>query len=101
MIDNGIGRVVYICGPMSGFALSNRPAFNLEAYRLTNNGYNVLNPAALPDGLTQSQYMSICLPMLMAADSILMLCGWEESLGALAEKALAEKLGKAISFQHE
>lgn len=84
--------IVYVAGPMSGYEQFNRPAFHSAAKRLTDKGYVVLNPATLPDGLTQAQYMDICLAMLRCADTIYMLKEWEYSAGARAENALAEKL---------
>ena len=93
--------VIYLAGPMSGIPMFNRPAFNLEAYRLNNQGHSVLNPAMLPDGLTQAQYMSICLPMVITADEVRMLSGWGNSSGAIAEHALALKLCKEITYQKE
>lgn len=90
---------IYIAGPMTGTKDFNRKAFNVMALELESNGYNVLNPATLPDGLTQRQYMSICLPMLMAADNIYMLEKWENSAGACVEHALACKLDLHIIYQ--
>mgnify|MGYP005924762521 CR=1 FL=1 len=60
-----------------------------------------LNPATLPDGLSQREYMDICLAMLRCADAIHMLHGWQESEGAVAEHATAKKLGIKISYQFE
>lgn len=87
---------VYISGPMTGIADFNRPAFNEEADRITTSGNIALNPASLPDGLEQSEYMLICMSMLQIADAILLLPDWEKSLGAVAEVALANKLGLEI-----
>lgn len=69
---------IYISGPMSGLAEFNRPAFMFTAARLTGCGHVALNPAVLPDGLTQAQYMDICLAMLRCAHAIYLLDGWEE-----------------------
>ncbi|SIR65551.1 protein of unknown function [Aeromonas sp. RU39B] len=87
---------VYISGPMSGLPDYNRPAFNEEAQRLQAIGHVPLNPAILPDGLTQTEYMQLCMPMLMMAEHVIMLPGWERSAGAFAEHALAIKLGKPV-----
>ena len=90
---------VYIAGPMTGIEHFNRPAFYKVASSLTRSGYNVLNPATLPPGLSQAQYMSICLPMVLCSDSLFMLKNWRESEGALAEHALAVKLKLRISYE--
>ena len=90
---------VYIAGPMSGLVDCNRLAFNLAADVQKELGKIVLNPAILPAGLSEAEYMQICIPMLMCADEIYVLDGWELSDGALAEKALAKKLDLKIVYQ--
>ncbi len=85
-------KIIYISGPISGDVENNRCKFNDAAEELTFAGYTVLNPAMLPSGLTELQYMQICQPMLMCADIIYLLPGWKSSKGALAEFALAQKL---------
>lgn len=92
---------VYIAGPMSGVANFNRSEFNRAHFDLWSEGHIVLNPARLPDGLSKPECMDIRLAMLRCADEIYLLYGWEESLGAIAEKTLAEKLGLTIKFQGE
>ncbi|QQQ14370.1 DUF4406 domain-containing protein [Aeromonas media] len=87
---------IFISGPMSGLPNFNRDAFNAEAHRLLGLGHVALNPAILPDGLEQHEYMAICIEMVKMADQLVMLPGWERSAGARAEHALAIKLGKAI-----
>ena len=56
--------IIYVAGPMSGIKDHNRPLFNMVAAELTEQSHSVLNPATLPDGLSQGQYMQICLPMV-------------------------------------
>ncbi|ENR1369437.1 DUF4406 domain-containing protein [Escherichia albertii] len=83
---------IYIAGPMTGYENFNRDAFNKEAERLSRHGHSVLNPATLPNGLTQCEYMDICFAMLRSADAILMLPGWKASAGATAEYYYAYKM---------
>ncbi|HHI0671356.1 DUF4406 domain-containing protein [Escherichia coli] len=90
--------VIYIAGPMTGYKDHNRTAFFTEAMRLAADGHVVLNPATLPEGLSQQQYMSICIPMLMCADAIYLLECWVDSAGALAEYVMALKLNMPVSF---
>lgn len=90
---------VYIAGPMTGLPEFNRPAFFSAAADLVTNGDTPLNPAVLPDGLSQADYMAICIAMLQRADSIVMLDNWERSEGARAELSLAQKLGLMIQFK--
>ncbi len=88
--------IIYVAGPMSGIKDHNRPLFNKVAAELAEQGNSVLNPATLPDGLTQCQYMQICLPMVVVADELVMLPGWERSEGSYIEFLLAKKSGKTI-----
>lgn len=92
-------KIIYISGPMTGYDNFNRAAFHKAANNLTDHGFNVLNPANLPNGLTQLQYMSICQPMVMCATHIFMLHGWTSSDGAKAELALAQKIGLQIVYE--
>ncbi|MEN3258504.1 DUF4406 domain-containing protein [Sodalis endosymbiont of Spalangia cameroni] len=90
---------IYIAGPMTGKPDFNRTAFSLAAIRLSAQGAIPLNPAILPDGLSEADYMRICLAMLQCADGIYLLDGWQDSAGACAEVALAKKLGLVFHFQ--
>ncbi|EFC1820666.1 TPA: DUF4406 domain-containing protein [Escherichia coli] len=90
---------IYIAGPMTGYPDYNRAAFNAKASELMAEGHIVLNPAMLPGGLCQSEYMDICLAMVRSADAIYLLNRWEESVGARAEHALAEKLGLTVIYE--
>lgn len=92
---------VYIAGPMSGYDQFNRPAFHAAERYLIQRSSVVLNPAKLPGGLSQAEYMDICLAMLRCADAVYMLIGWQESAGARAEYALAQKLALKVLFQDE
>ena len=88
--------IIYVAGPMSGIKDFNRPLFNMVAAELTEQGHSVLNPATLPDGLSQGQYMQFCLPMVAVAHELVMLPGWEQSEGAYIEFLLDKKSGKTI-----
>lgn len=93
-------RKVYIAGPMSGLPDFNRKAFNDMADLLRSRGHIVLNPAILPGGMEQREYMDICIAMLRCADSVCLLEGWSESAGANAEVYLAKKLKLEILPEH-
>ncbi|WP_406706607.1 DUF4406 domain-containing protein [Sodalis sp.] len=94
-------KVIYIAGPMTGKPDFNRTAFSLAAVRLSAQGAIPLNPAILPEGLSEADYMRIGLAMLQlqCAYGIYLLDGWQDSAGACAEVALAKKLGLAFRFQ--
>lgn len=92
---------VYIAGPMTGLPHFNRPAFKEEAINLSFEKHVPLNPASLPDGLSEQDYMAIGMTMLQRAEAIYLLTGWQFSAGARAEHALALKLGLEIIEQRE
>lgn len=92
-------KVIFISGPMTAYEDYNRAAFNAAAKLLENDGYTVLNPAVLPDGLKHEQYMQVCLTMLEQADEIYILAGWEGSVGARREVERASALGIDMKFQ--
>lgn len=92
---------VYIAGPMTGLPKFNRPAFLQAALNLSFEHHVPLNPAILPDGLTEADYMAIGIAMLQRANAIYLLAGWKSSAGARAEHALALKLGLEVIEQKE
>lgn len=81
---------MFISGPMSGLPDFNRGAFFDVANVLFCHGHIVLNPAVFPDGLEHGDYMKICLPMIDAAEAVIMLPGWEKSKGANMEYQYAQ-----------
>ncbi|MGO2975654.1 DUF4406 domain-containing protein [Hafnia alvei] len=89
---------VYIAGPMTGLPEFNRPAFFAAMEALAAGGNTPLSPAVLPDGLSEADYMAIGIAMLQRADCIYLLQGWENSEGAQAELAYAQKLRLDIRF---
>lgn len=89
----------YIAGPMTGYTNFNREAFNVMCDDLRKQGHIVLNPAVLPDGLMQAQYMDICLAMLRCVTHVMMLKGWQGSQGAEIEHSLAIKSDLILEYQ--
>lgn len=90
--------VIYIAGPITG-----RPDYIERFCRayldLEAEGWIILNPADLPEGMPADRYMPICLAMLQQADAVYMLEGWEESAGASIEWTLAKYQGKRVIYQ--
>lgn len=93
-------RTIYLSGPMKGYPESNYPLFNRVAAELRAEGHRVYNPAefsycrvahpVFPMRVAFAEYASfIC----KEADTIVLLPGWEKSLGVSAELALAKNCG--------
>lgn len=112
-------RVLYIAGPMRGVAWFNYPMFDRVAKELRDAGNEVISPAdedrkhdgfdpyanpshANPDACTFPKTMDFgktvrrCLDAVLRCDEIVLLPGWENSNGAVAELTLAMWLGKRV-----
>ncbi|WP_260273025.1 DUF4406 domain-containing protein [Propionibacterium freudenreichii] len=82
---------LYICGPMSGMADSNRPAFREAAKTLKAAGYLVADPSRheVDDPEDWLQWIQAGLTALSSCDGVATLDGHEDSLGATLEIATA------------
>ena len=78
---------IYIAGKIAGDRRY-RAKFREAAKALEAAGHVVLNPATLPDGLTDGDYMRIALAMLEASDLAVFLPDYQESRGAMADIGL-------------
>lgn len=98
---------IYLAGPMTGYPDWNRAAFAEKTAELRAQGHTVFSPAEvdinpapggfLSDDLRKAFYQDmrfICLE----ADKIVLLPGWEKSMGARAEHATAVVLGLDIEY---
>lgn len=64
----------------------NRPAFAEAEIRLLGAGYDVINPAALPDlSAWHTNLRRDLVLMLQHADGVALLTGWSNSAGAIIE----------------
>ncbi|MEG1564845.1 MAG: DUF4406 domain-containing protein, partial [Bacteroides sp.] len=86
---------IYIAGQITGDA-GYWEKFEQASNSLAELGHIVLNPAALPKGLTPGDYMRICFAMLDSADKVLFLPGYCESSGAILEYNYCSYIGKAF-----
>ena len=95
---------VYIAGPMTGLPDKNKPAFDLMEWTLRRTGHTeVENPVKneLDVEMPWTFYMRAGLAQLLRCQSVVMLPGWQTSLGATIERDLALKLGMTIVEMHE
>lgn len=84
---------IYLAGKITGDR-DYRAKFAAAAEKITAQGHIVLNPAELPEGMQQQDYMRICIAMMDCAEAVAFLPDWAESRGARAERALSEYNGK-------
>ena len=92
------GRI-YLAGPMTGHPEHNFPAFHEAAKRLTEAGWQVINPADNFGGRTdlpRSSYLRADIALLIQCEAVAMLPGWEHSRGARLEYLLAHELGMCV-----
>ena len=91
---------VYIAGKITGDRRY-RAKFREAAKALEEVGHVVLNQATLPDGLTDADYMRICMAMVDAADLAVFLPDYQESRGAMVEWAWCQRTGKECALYLE
>ena len=92
--EKGVQPVkIYIAGKITGDR-KYRAKFREAAKSLEALGHVVLNPAILPAGLAEQDYMQITLAMLNAADLAVFLPDYQESAGAMIEWAWCKRAGK-------
>lgn len=95
---------IYISGPITGTE-DYKERFAKAKQYWEADGHNVVNPAEL-DGviskdMTREDIMPVCLALLDKCDAILMLAGWEESLGANRELGYALGQEKIILYDED
>ena len=91
-------RRTYLAGPMSGKPDYNYPAFAETAERLRALGHDVVSPPELnePDesrDLPPLHFLRRDIRALLDCDCIAILDGWEDSIGARCEIAIAITFG--------
>lgn len=100
---------VYLSGPITGLSEPEytRLFARAEQHYLTA-GYEVVNPVELGKalllknpGASYEDFMSVDLEALRSCTAIALLVGWEDSPGALREKAEAERRGLEIMQYRE
>lgn len=91
---------VYVAGPMTGIPDFNFPAFNVEAAKLREVGFQVENPAehGIWEGAEWQDYLRYDLTRLALCDQIHLLPDWSKSKGACLELHIANALGMLVSY---
>lgn len=87
---------VYIAGKITGDEAYKEKFAKYARYE-EELGNIVLNPATLPAGLSQADYMRICLAMLDCSDEARFIPDFIGSVGARVERDYCEKIGKPWS----
>ena len=90
-------KKVYIAGAISRDRhYKEKFAYAAKVLQGRDKDYAILNPAALPDGMTPQDYMQLCTQMLFAADMVAFLPDWSDSEGAGIEFRLCTYIKKDI-----
>jgi hypothetical protein len=100
---------LYIGGPISmggtlpeSEVVANLAKFTLVAKHLQLLGFAVFNPATLPKynrlgaPASQADYLEQCIWMVMRAEGMVCLDGWEHSPGARLEGLVMQRIGRPL-----
>lgn len=91
-------KVIYIAGPITGVKHWKK-AFNKAERELAKRGWDICSPVnVVADTIRETMAMELDF-IARCADAVYMLKGWEVSLGAQAEWALARALGLKIIYE--
>lgn len=86
---------IYIAGKITGDE-NYKAKFEEKQKELEKQGHIVLNPATLPKGMSNEDYMRICFAMIDVADIVYFLDDWKDSEGAKLEFDYCYYTGKEI-----
>jgi len=93
-------KIIYIAGKITGDP-DYREKFAAAEERLWGEGYIVLSPAWMPEGMTKADYMRICFAMIDISDAVYFLRDYRQSSGALVEWPYCRYIGKQIMYEDE
>jgi uncharacterized protein DUF4406 len=91
-------KILYVCGPMSGYDEYNWPSFKDATRRLREAGYEVRCPteSGAAFDLPWDECLKLSIKAMMDCNALALLPNWEDSRGAAIEIDLAGKLDMAI-----
>lgn len=84
---------LYIAGKITGDP-EYKQKFKVAEEKYRAEGYIVLNPSWMPQGLQDADYMRMCLAMIDAADIVAFLPDYRHSRGARLEAMYCDYIGK-------
>ena len=92
---------IYLAGKISGDP-EYREKFEDAAQMLRGMGFQVLNPAELPQGWKPKDYMRVCLPMLLAAGCGIAMGNASEDVKQAADRVApdCDENGFAYALRH-
>lgn len=88
--------MIYLSGPMTGYADFNYPAFREATNVLRMQGLEVFDPSECFEGnqgLPKEVYMREDIAAVLNASVVVVLDGWEQSSGARLEVEVAKAIG--------
>jgi hypothetical protein len=88
---------IYISGAISSDP-DHPDHFLRTALAIRKEGYDVICPTCLPDGLDYADYMHVDYALIDVSDAVYLMHNWETSPGAVAEKEYAELTGKRVLY---
>ena len=95
-------KTIYLSAPISGYNIDERrETFERVENELKKLGYKVLSP--MKNGLSQneptSHHMKRDIILLLQADAIFLMTGWNRSAGCLTELHVATACGLEVWFE--
>lgn len=87
---------IYLAGPMTGYPKQNYPLFDAVAGQLRGAGHIVYSPAEFRGGIDlqpfpiREAFIEYLTFICDQAEAIVLLPGWQDSVGATAELAMAK-----------